>query len=651
MKAKIFYLIVMLGLLLAGCKDNNNVTNGPSGPDPVITDISPNRGKSGAKVTITGMNFGITPEENTVTFNGKNAVVTGAGETELTVEVPTEAGSGAVAVTVDGQTATGPTFTWFPENTRFVDGVNGNDQQGDNTCENLVFPCRTITHTIDVAFGGDILEIADAVYTESFLIDKPLTLRGESEAGTIIQAHEQPGEATERVITIENVTEVIISDVTIRHGVANVSGFLNRVGGGVFMTDASGVFTNVTFSGNRANFGGGMYNSRSSSVLTGVTFSKNSAATTGGGLSNVFGSLTLTNVTFSENSAGSAGGGMFNSQANSSPTLVDVTFEGNKALFGGGGLFNQLSSLTLTNVTFSGNSALDINESGGGGGMYDFRGSPILTDVIFEDNTAAADGGGMRIVRGDATLSNVVFLDNRADTWGGGMFIEMSSPTLTNVLFHGNSARDGGGMSSRSGSSPVLTNVVFEGNRVSRSGGGLNNGDGSSPVVTNVVFRDNEAGQSGGGIYNTDDGSLTLTNVTLGGNTAGRGGGLANFSPVVLLNTILWGNTSPDGNEIFNGTGGSISLRYSLYGNGPDDIVEGNSFEAENSMTDDPLFVDAENGNLRLKESSPAIDTGDPDTDLSIFATDENGNPADLDGNPRVAGERIDIGAYENQEN
>jgi hypothetical protein len=58
-------------------------------------------------------------------------------------------------------------------------------------------------------------------------------------------------------------------------------------------------------------------------------------------------------------------------------------------------------------------------------------------------------------------------------------------------------------------------------------------------------------------------------------------------------------------------------------------------------MTNAPLFVDS-NGwaNLRLQPSSPCINAGH-----NSYLT----NATDLDGNPRIAGGTVDIGAYEFQ--
>ncbi|HKX13447.1 MAG TPA: DUF11 domain-containing protein [bacterium] len=62
--------------------------------------------------------------------------------------------------------------------------------------------------------------------------------------------------------------------------------------------------------------------------------------------------------------------------------------------------------------------------------------------------------------------------------------------------------------------------------------------------------------------------------------------------------------------------------------------------EGQGTIFVDPLFIDAAGGNYRLQATSPLIDAG--------TLTPPNGLPAvDADGLPRVAGDSVDIGAYE----
>jgi len=58
------------------------------------------------------------------------------------------------------------------------------------------------------------------------------------------------------------------------------------------------------------------------------------------------------------------------------------------------------------------------------------------------------------------------------------------------------------------------------------------------------------------------------------------------------------------------------------------------------NISADPLFVDLDNGDYHLLEDSPCINTGDPN-----YIAEPN--ETDLDGNPRIIGGRIDMGAYE----
>jgi photosystem II stability/assembly factor-like uncharacterized protein len=93
-------------------KDRAVVRSNP----PTITGIAPANGPVGTSVTITGTNFSPTASRNEVRFNGVLATVTGAGVTELVAEVPANATTGPVSVTVlgTGDVVIGPEFTVDP---------------------------------------------------------------------------------------------------------------------------------------------------------------------------------------------------------------------------------------------------------------------------------------------------------------------------------------------------------------------------------------------------------------------------------------------------------------------------------------------------------------------------------------------------------
>jgi hypothetical protein len=72
---------------------------------PVITSFTPQSGTVGAMVNINGLNFGLTPGNNTVYFGAVQTTVSAASVTNLTVNVPVGATFAPITVTVNGLTA------------------------------------------------------------------------------------------------------------------------------------------------------------------------------------------------------------------------------------------------------------------------------------------------------------------------------------------------------------------------------------------------------------------------------------------------------------------------------------------------------------------------------------------------------------------
>lgn len=110
LQSKFLLLTLCTGVFLflfTACNDDN----GPEESNPEITSVRPLRGAVGTTVTITGSGFSPIASENNVSFGGTEAEVIEASESELVVTVPEGAETGAIEVTVDGNTVTGPNFT------------------------------------------------------------------------------------------------------------------------------------------------------------------------------------------------------------------------------------------------------------------------------------------------------------------------------------------------------------------------------------------------------------------------------------------------------------------------------------------------------------------------------------------------------------
>jgi hypothetical protein len=130
-----------------------------------------------------------------------------------------------------------------------------------------------------------------------------------------------------------------------------------------------------------------------------------------------------------------------------------------------------------------------------------------------------------------------------------------------------------------------------------------------------------------------------LNNCTIYGNSASvEGGGIdsvwvtGNNSNLAATNCIIFGNNSPNGSN-YNSTSG-IELSFNHCCTTPLPTT------GLGNITNDPAFVDPFNCNLHLQSNSPCINAGNNAYVSTII---------DLDGNPRIRGGTVDIGAYEYQ--
>jgi len=115
-------ILAILLLTVTGCSKSGSPSSptgptGPTGPTspstPTISSVSPDSGAFNTTVTITGTNFNTTTSDDIVSFNGTTATVSAATATQLTVSIPTGAGTGVIKLTIGSNTITGPTFTYL----------------------------------------------------------------------------------------------------------------------------------------------------------------------------------------------------------------------------------------------------------------------------------------------------------------------------------------------------------------------------------------------------------------------------------------------------------------------------------------------------------------------------------------------------------
>lgn len=394
-------------------------------------------------------------------------------------------------------------------------------------------------------------------------------------------------------------TDTIVDGLTFRAGNANIVPD-NSHGGGMHLINASPTIRNCLFAGNTSLGGAAVYSQTGDPTFVACTFRDNLAVWTAG-ISTGSGHATLVDCTFIGNSSRSTGGAF---SAYGSATLIDCIFAGNTAHSGGGAYF-ILGHSVLQGCTFVGNSALV--------------------------------GGAIGMVGGTQNILNCTFVNNEASIQAGAIN-NGGDTTLTNCSFVGNSAAVGGGGAIDNFTNMALTNCTFSANRTSRHGGAIRNS--GYLTATNCTLVGNLAEESGGGLFGNGDSALTVTN------------------------SILWGNIDSGGMDE------SAQIHLGAPG-APEAFVESSCIQGwtgalggTGNIGDDPLLGRAdgtddigetERNDLRLSPCSPAVDAGDNlGVAADVFDLDDDGDtdepiPVDLDGNLRIVGAVVDMGAYEYQ--
>ncbi|MGD0087191.1 MAG: choice-of-anchor Q domain-containing protein [Verrucomicrobiota bacterium] len=297
------------------------------------------------------------------------------------------------------------------------------------------------------------------------------------------------------------------------------------------------------------------------------------------------------------------------------PVLGDLVREAS-----GGGVWCEDTSAIVSNCVLTGN---HVTRCGGGA----FQGT--LFNCILTNNSAAYGGGTASNTLFSCTLTHNSSLYQNIN-YGGGA----DACTLSNCLLVSNQSAAGGGEGGGAAFS-ALTACVVSNNTAGGSGGGVyfglaNNslissnsassgGGAFSNILNNCVLKNNlAAGDGGGSFFCTLAGCTVVSNISIAGASGGMLGGSA-------TNCIVYYNSASQGGPNYYQS--SLSFCDTL----PLPTGSGN-------ITNGPAFVNLSGGDFHLQSSSPCINAGNN----SIV-----NSSTDLDGNPRIVGGTVDIGAYE----
>ncbi|MCP5463075.1 MAG: hypothetical protein H7A34_07935 [bacterium] len=288
-----------------------------------------------------------------------------------------------------------------------------------------------------------------------------------------------------------------------------------------------------------------------------------------------------------------------------------------------------------------------------GGGIYIKNVSSIISNCIVKNNVAHnddhgandySDGAGLYAQNAGGTIKNCTFIGNyhsgNAQQSGGAIMLSYSSMLIENCIFENNycpSTGDdefGGGAIYNFFSIATIKNCKFAGNYV----------EGSSSIAA-----------LGGAIFSNNGSISKIIGCLFDSNRANKGSAAYGWG-ISLINCTVYNNISAVNNEAFLGVGPLVTNCIFLNNNYNDfSGFNINQFVTYSCIQDvgggagtihvDPQLRDPDNGDFRLKITSPCVDTG---TNSATYLDELT---EDIHGESRIFGfitdNTVDMGADE----
>jgi len=397
--------------------------------------------------------------------------------------------------------------------------------------------------------------------------------------------------------------------------------------------------------------GGAIYCYDASPTITHCLFLDNLADDYGGGVYCRFAPATITDCTFSDNEGG-VGGAIYCESSNA--TIAGCTFTGNLSLSYGGAICCYFYIPVISNCTFEGNASL-----ASGGAVHFWDGAPVMSDCVMTGN-ASDLGGGIYVFSGGVyvgppqmvahpSVERCTIVDNSADSDGGGVYCHDTRAGVHNSTISNNtSGGNGGGIYASADGGPYWRwNPYWP-------------PVACGPYLRSCVVSNNQAGADGGGMHYTSYAAPGLTLCTLSGNSAGGFGGgvFCDDATYLWVNScVLWANSATLGPQFAVqrrsvASPPQLDVRFSDVQGGAAEVYIDPTcigIDGPGNIDLDPLFVDPDgadddpntwqDNDYHLSAISMCNNRGAMDNDYAWRT--------DIDGEPRVADGRADMGADE----